>query len=51
MNNPNQEPVEVKNEYTHFVGVKFSNTPRAYFFGIKDIELSIGDKALRTSCN
>ena len=46
MNNPNQEPVEVKNEYTHFVGVKFSNTPRAYFFGIKDIELSIGDKVI-----
>ena len=46
MNNPNQEPVEVKNEYTHFVGVKFSNTPRAYFFGVKDIELNIGDKVI-----
>ena len=46
MNNPNQEPVEVKNEYTHFVGVKFSNTPRAYFFGVKDIELVIGDKVI-----
>ena len=46
MNNPNQEPVEVKNEYTHFVGVKFSNTPRAYFFGVKDIELNVGDKVI-----
>ena len=46
MNNPNQEPVVVKNEYTHFVGVKFSNTPRAYFFGVKDIELNIGDKVI-----
>ena len=46
MNNPNQEPVEVKNEYTHFVGVKFSNTPRAYFFGVKDIELVIGDRVI-----
>ena len=25
-----EEP-EVINEYTHFVGVAFSNTPRAYF--------------------
>ena len=46
MNNPNQEPVEVTNEYTHFVGVKFSNTPRAYFFGVKDIELVIGDRVI-----
>ena len=46
MNNPNQEQVPVKNEYTHFVGVKFSNTPRAYFFGVKDIELNVGDKVI-----
>ena len=37
---------EVKNEYTHFVGVKFSNTPRAYFFGIKDLELKLDDKVV-----
>ena len=37
---------EIKNEYTHFVGVKFSNTPRAYFFGIKDIELKLDDKVV-----
>ena len=35
-----------KNEYTHFVGVKFSNTPRAYFFGIKDLNLKLNDKVI-----
>ena len=40
------EQVEVKNEYTHFVGVKFLNTPRAYFFGVKDIELKLDDKVV-----
>ena len=42
----NEQPVEVKNDYTHFVGVKFLNTPRAYFFGVKDIPLEIGDKVV-----
>ena len=46
MANINEEKVEVKNEYTHFVGVKFANTPRAYFFGVKDIELALGDKVI-----
>ena len=35
-----------KNEYTHFVGVKFSNTPRAYFFGIKNLDLKLNDKVI-----
>ena len=46
MTNPNEEKNEVKNEYTHFVGVKFANTPRAYFFGVSNIELSLGDKVV-----
>ncbi len=46
MANINEEKVEVKNEYNHFVGVKFANTPRAYFFGVKDIELTLGDKVI-----
>ena len=46
MANINEEKVEVKNEYTHFVGVKFANTTRAYFFGVKDIELTLGDKVI-----
>ena len=37
---------EVKNDYSHFVGVKFSNTPRAYFFGIKDLDLKLDDKVV-----
>ena len=40
------EKVEAKNEFTHFVGVKFLNTPRAYFFGVKDIELRLDDKVV-----
>ena len=43
---PVEKQVETKNEYTHFVGVKFLNTPRAYFFGIKDIELKPEDKVV-----
>ena len=35
-----------QNDYTHFVGVKFLNTPRAYFFGVKDIPLKIDDKVV-----
>ena len=41
-----EKPETVKNDYTHFVGVKFSNTPRAYFFGVKDIELKMDDKVV-----
>ena len=40
------ETVESKVEFTHFVGVKFVNTPRAYFFGVKDIELKLDDKVV-----
>lgn len=41
-----EKQVETRNEYTHFVGVKFLNTPRAYFFGVKDIELKPEDKVV-----
>ena len=43
---PEQKQEETKIEFTHFVGVKFSNTPRAYFFGVKDIELALDDKVV-----
>ena len=43
--NKTEQP-EVKNEYTHFVGVKFSNTPRAYFFGVNNIDLHLNDKVV-----
>lgn len=32
--------------FSHFVGIKFDNGNRAYFFGIKDIELSLSDKVV-----
>ena len=44
LDTPSQE--EKRNTYTHFVGVKFLNTPRAYFFGVKDIELKVDDKVI-----
>ena len=37
---------ESKHEYTHFVGVKFLNTPRAYFFGTTDNEYALNDKVV-----
>ena len=46
MSNNQEEKVENKYEFTHFVGVTFANTPRAYFFGVKDIPLEIGDKVV-----
>ena len=45
LENKVEEP-EMSNEYTHFVGVKFSNTPRAYFFGVNNIELQLNDKVV-----
>ena len=44
LDTPSQE--EKRNTYTHFVGVKFLNTPRAYFFGVDNIDLKEGDKVV-----
>ena len=46
MSNNQTEQPEVKYEFTHFVGVTFANTTRAYFFGFKDLELALGDKVV-----
>lgn len=35
-----------KHDYSHFVGVKFLNTPRAYFFGTTDNNYALGDKVV-----
>ena len=42
----NQTPQEQKHDYTHFVGVKFLNTPRAYFFGTTDADYKLDDKVV-----
>ena len=34
----------IQNKFDHYVGVKFSYTTHAYFFGVKDIPLTTGDK-------
>ena len=36
----------IQNKYDHYVGVKFSFTTHAYFFGVKDIPLNLGDKVV-----
>ena len=46
MQNNQVEQEEKQYEFTHFAGVTFTNTTRAYFFGLKDIELSLGDKVV-----
>lgn len=33
----------IPNEYTHFVGVKFSSTPRSYFFGTQGDDYKLGE--------
>ena len=43
---PREKQENVKNNYTHFVGVKFSNTPRAYFFGVENNEYKLDDKVV-----
>ena len=32
--------------YSHFAGIKFETSPRAYFFGFKDLELALGSKVV-----
>ncbi len=41
-----QKQESAKNNYTHFVGVKFSNTPRAYFFGVENNDYKLNDKVV-----
>ena len=46
MNEPVNPEVIDNSIYEGFVGVKFFSTPRAYFFGYKDIELQLDDKVV-----
>ena len=46
IDNANERPID-NSIYTHFVGVKFSNAPRAYFFGVNNgINVNQGDKVV-----
>ena len=40
-----ETPID-NSQYVGFVGVKFFNAPRAYFFGVKDMTLKLGDKVV-----
>lgn len=42
----NQEEQLDNSIFTHFVGISFDNNSRSYFFGLKDLELKIGDKVV-----
>ena len=45
-NNNVEQPID-NSVYKAFAGVKFLNTPRAYFFGIKDdMQINLGDKVV-----
>ncbi len=45
-NEKQNQQIDQKHEYSHFVGVKFLNTPRAYFFGCNDGTLALNDKVV-----
>ena len=40
-----ETPID-NSQYVGFVGVKFFSAPRAYFFGVKDMNLKLGDKVV-----
>lgn len=42
----NTQPVIDNSIYTNFIGVKFPLSPRAYFFGYKDLSLKLGDSVV-----
>ena len=46
MVDPVEQEVIDNSIYDGFVGVKFFSTPRAYFFGYKDMELQLDDKVV-----
>lgn len=46
MLNENNQPKIDNSMYTHFVGVHFDSSARAYFFGYKDFDLKLGDKVV-----
>ena len=47
MNNNIPENAKVNTAlYDSFAGITFKSTPRAYFFGVKDIPLQLGDKVV-----
>lgn len=43
LDNQNENQVIDNSMYSHYVGVKFATTPRAYFFGYKDLDIVLDD--------
>ena len=41
-----EETVTPVNTFDSYVGIKFENTTHAYYFGVKGIELTVGDKVI-----
>ena len=42
----NKVTSDYKNDFTHYVGISFNNAFRAYYFGVKNIQLEKGDKVV-----
>ncbi len=45
INNKKEEIID-NSIYDSYVGVRFNNTTRTYYFGVKDLELKLGDKVV-----
>lgn len=45
LDNKIEEPID-NSVYSHYVGIKFHSSARAYFFGLKDLVLEEGDKVV-----
>lgn len=45
MINENQPEID-NSKYTHYVGIKFANGAKAYFFGINNLEVKLADKVV-----
>ena len=48
----NAPEIKIDNSvYDHFVGIKLYSSPRAYYFGTKEMPLAIGDKVVVETIN
>ena len=44
--NDDNEIIYTNNSFTHYVGIKFPNTSRSYYFGSDNLNLNLGDKVV-----
>ena len=46
INETTNEEIIDNSQYSSFVGIKFANAPRAYFFGLNDLKLKLEDSVI-----